>query len=118
MSHLEIKHEMPCSQDLWNASSSADWAHATLVGDRNKTSPKYIMAIRSCLTPTPAGVPSYDAFGLLLVIMFILSSVREVSGWATMTGRVSFERFEVSDLLGSKHFGDGAKFRERPFTTR
>lgn len=39
---------------------------------------------------------NFDAYGSLLIILFLMSSVREQSGWSTMTGRVSFERFEVS----------------------
>jgi hypothetical protein len=51
------------------------------------------------MSPNPSTCsPKYDAHGGLLIILFMLSSVREQSGWSTMTGRVSFERFEVGNL--------------------
>jgi hypothetical protein len=60
---------------------------------------RYIQAVRTCMSPNHSSCsPKYDAHGGLLIILFMLSSVREQSGWSTMTGRVSFERFEVSTL--------------------
>jgi len=61
---------------------------------------RYIQAVRTCMSPNHSTCsPKYDAHGGLLIILFMLSSVREQSGWSTMTGRVSFERFEVSILV-------------------
>jgi hypothetical protein len=31
----------------------------------------------------------------LIIILFLLSSARELSGWTTMTGRLCFERFDA-----------------------
>lgn len=100
ISHLEIKLELPCSQKIWDATTPSDWAHRSLMME--KSSPpqasKYVQAVRTCLGPKPQQcISRYDAYGSLLIILFMLSSVREQSGWSTMTGRVSFERFEVSD---------------------
>jgi len=101
ISHLEIKLELPCPQDTWTASTSSDWAHRSLtMGKSTDQGPsRYIQAVRTCMSPNPSSCsPKYDAHGGLLIILFMLSSVREQSGWSTMTGRVSFERFEVSML--------------------
>jgi hypothetical protein len=97
LSHLEIKHDMPCSDDLWTLASSTEWAHRTLVADRSTPPVRYITAVRACLSTSPVpNLSTFDSYGLYLVILFLLSGVREVSGWSTMTGRVCFERFEVS----------------------
>ena len=98
ISHLEIKLELPCPQDTWTASTSSDWAHRSLtMGKSTDQGPsRYIQAVRTCMSPNHSACsPKYDAHGGLLIILFMLSSVREQSGWSTMTGRVSFERFEV-----------------------
>jgi hypothetical protein len=101
ISHLEIKLELPCPQDTWTASTSSDWAHRSLtMGKSTDQGPsRYIQAVRTCMSPNHSSCsPKYDAHGGLLIILFMLSSVREQSGWSTMTGRVSFERFEVGNL--------------------
>ena len=95
MSHLEIKHELPCSEELWSASSVSTWAHRSLL-DKARSTPKYINAVRSYLTPSSSlDRIGLDPYGNLLVTLFLLSSVREISGWSTMTGRVCYERFEA-----------------------
>lgn len=104
ISHLEIKLELPCPQDTWTASTSSDWAHRSLtMGKSTDQGPsRYIQAVRTCMSPNPSSCsPKYDAHGGLLIILFMLSSVREQSGWSTMTGRVSFERFEESGFAGA-----------------
>jgi hypothetical protein len=59
------------------------------------------------MSPNPSTCsPKYDAHGGLLIILFMLSSVREQSGWSTMTGRISFERFEVSLRQYSQAYTD------------
>jgi hypothetical protein len=102
ISHLEIKLELPCPQDTWTASTSSEWAHRSLtMGKSTDQGPsRYIQAVRTCMSPNHSSCsPKYDAHGGLLIILFMLSSVREQSGWSTMTGRVSFERFEVGSLI-------------------
>jgi hypothetical protein len=102
ISHLEIKLELPCPQDTWTASTSSEWAHRSLtMGKSTDQGPsRYIQAVRTCMSPNHSSCsPKYDAHGGLLIILFMLSSVREQSGWSTMTGRVSFERFEVGNLV-------------------
>jgi hypothetical protein len=122
LSHLEIKHDMPCSDELWRQPSATDWAHRTLVGDRSTPPVKYVNAVRGCMsTPVPnlstfdsygpvpnlstfdsygpvPNLSTFDSYGLYLVILFLLTGVREVSGWSTMTGRACLERFEVSQI--------------------
>ena len=101
ISHLEIKLELPCSRQTWDAATASEWAHRSLMMGKSSSSQqssKYVQAVRTCLGPKPQQcISKYDAYGSLLIILFMLSSVREQSGWSTMTGRVSFERFEVSD---------------------
>jgi hypothetical protein len=108
ISHLEIKLELPCPQDTWTASTSSDWAHRSLtMGKSTDQGPsRYIQAVRTCMSPNHSSCsPKYDAHGGLLIILFMLSSVREQSGWSTMTGRVSFERFEVGVLTNLSVIG-------------
>lgn len=62
---------------------------------------RYIDAVRNSMSMADAtrnlvGHP----LSVLLVMMFHFTSIREVSGWATMSGRMSFERFEVSHSSG------------------
>lgn len=100
MSHLEIRHEIPCSDNLWSQSTATGWAHASLTDDSGP-SPRYITAVRGYLSNSAeAGAvsSSLNAYALTLVHSFVLSSVRESSGWSTMTGQVCFERFGVSLL--------------------
>jgi hypothetical protein len=99
ISHLEIKLELPCARAMWAAETSSEWAHRSLTSSRpmDQAPTRYIQAVRTFMSPTPPTCTAkYDAHGSLLIILFLLSSVREQSGWSTMTGRVSFERFEVS----------------------
>ncbi|WVF70352.1 hypothetical protein IAT40_005142 [Kwoniella sp. CBS 6097] len=103
LSHLEIKHDLPCPEDIWTVTSASDWAHKTLVNKDNKTPPRYLAAVRACVTPNASlDLSSLDAHGSLMIIGFLLSSVREMSGWSTMTGKVCTERFEALhvSLLG------------------
>jgi len=130
ISHLEIKLELPCPQDTWTASTSSNWAHRSLTSAKpaDQGPSRYIQAVRTCMSPSPSiCLPKYDAHGALLIILFMLSSVREQSGWSTMTGRVSFERFEVSTLdlelcrlliVGPAHFTQGIRRHHEPFTSR
>lgn len=95
MSHLEIKHSLPCTSERWDALSSADWAHASLISPEQGT--RYIDAIRNALQPVASSdLERFGQYGILLVTLFIMSSVREVSGWATMTGKLCTDRFEAS----------------------
>jgi hypothetical protein len=105
ISHLEIKLELPCTQDMWTATTSSEWAHRSLTSGKSiGASTRYIQAVRTFMSPNPAPcTATLDAHGSLLIILFLLSSVREQSGWSTMTGRVSFERFEVSSSLSKRH---------------
>ncbi|WWD08403.1 hypothetical protein V865_006515 [Kwoniella europaea PYCC6329] len=98
ISHLEIKHDLPCSEDIWQVDTASEWAYRTLINDQQQqqSSQRYLTAVRSCLTPNPSlDMSAFDAHGSLVVILFLLSSVREMSGWSTMTGKVCIERFEA-----------------------
>jgi hypothetical protein len=97
LSHLEIKHDMPCSDELWRQPSATDWAHRTLVGDRSMSTPVPNLSTFDSYGPVP-NLSTFDSYGLYLVILFLLTGVREVSGWSTMTGRACLERFEVSQI--------------------
>ncbi len=98
ISHLEIKHDLPCPESTWNARSAEDWALRRLTADDTGTPMRYSDAIRQLLS-ADSGVappPRLEYQGTLNVIHFLLSSIREVSGWSAMTGRVSLERYEVN----------------------
>jgi hypothetical protein len=95
LSHLEIKHDLPCPVECWYARTSADWAHRRLVASQTRQT-QYTEAVRLFLSRSPDvnAIPPFDPFGAINITQFLLSSAREVSGWSTMTGQVSLERFE------------------------
>ena len=95
LSHLEIKHDLPCREDCWTASSSALWAHRQLAARQSTPLVPYSDAVRIFLSPDPDidSLPEFDLYGAINIAQFLLSSAREVSGWSTMTGRLSLERF-------------------------
>ena len=96
LSHLEIKHDLPCREELWTAISSAQWAHRQLAARGSAPLVPYSDAVRLFLSPELDidSLPAFDLYGAINVTQFLLSSAREVSGWSTMTGRLSLERFE------------------------
>ncbi|KAI0532253.1 fungal-specific transcription factor domain-containing protein [Xylaria digitata] len=96
LSHLEVKHELPCREDLWNASSAAEWAHRRLISQQSGPSINYPDAIRQFLSAevNPISFPAFDPYGAINIAQFLISSAREISGWCTMTGQISLERFE------------------------
>ncbi|UKZ48136.1 hypothetical protein TrVGV298_002372 [Trichoderma virens] len=97
ISHLEFKHELPCSEDYWAASTAAEWAHRQLVA-RHHPGPSmlYTDAIRRFLSPEADldSIPAFDPYGAINITQFLISSAREVSGWSTMTGKLTMERIE------------------------
>lgn len=97
LSHLEIKHELPCPEDRWGASSAAEWAHRQLLKGHAMPPLQYADAIRRFLSCDAAigSMPPFDPYGAINITQFLLSSAREVSGWSTMTGRLSLERLET-----------------------
>ncbi|KAL2289650.1 hypothetical protein FJTKL_01890 [Diaporthe vaccinii] len=96
LSHLEIKHELPCPGACWAARSAADWAYQQLVTRQAAPPVQYAEAVRRILSPEPdlESLPAFDPYGAINIAQFLLSSAREVSGWSTMTGRLSLERLE------------------------
>ncbi|KAL2871426.1 transcription factor domain-containing protein [Aspergillus lucknowensis] len=94
ISHLEIKHDLPCPEDHWAASSSAEWAHRRLISKNSRDSVQYGDAIRCLLSPDSdlSALPSFDPYGAINLTHFLISSAREISGWSTMTGMLSMER--------------------------
>ncbi|KAJ5958319.1 uncharacterized protein N7479_005469 [Penicillium vulpinum] len=95
ISHLEIKHEMPCPEDQWISSSSAEWAHRQLVARHAGPSVTYTDAVRRFLSSDEdiTSLPTFDPYGAINIAQFLISSAREISGWSTMTGMLSMERF-------------------------
>jgi hypothetical protein len=95
ISHLEIKHDLPCPLDQWMASSSAEWAHRQLVARNSGPSVQYTDAVRRFLSSDPDlnTIPPFDPYGAINIAQFLISSAREISGWSTMTGMLSMERF-------------------------
>lgn len=101
-SHLEIKHELPCSETFWLASTSAEWAHRRLVAQNPGTRPMQYADVVRRLVSAEAGagadiissIPEFDPYGTVNITHFLASSAREVSGWCTMTGTISTERIE------------------------
>jgi hypothetical protein len=95
ISHLEIKHDLPCPEGHWSASSSAEWAHRRLVANNSGAPVQYADAVRRFLSPDSdlSNLPAFDPYGAINVAQFLISSAREISGWSTMTGMLSMERF-------------------------
>ncbi|KAK7598424.1 hypothetical protein V3481_000055 [Fusarium oxysporum f. sp. vasinfectum] len=95
-SHLEIKHELPCPQDQWAASSAAEWAHKKLVAVVPGPPVQYPDAVRLFLSlaSDPSSFPSFDPYGAINITQFLASSAQETSGWSAMTGMISTERLE------------------------
>ncbi|KAF2641945.1 hypothetical protein P280DRAFT_497796 [Massarina eburnea CBS 473.64] len=94
LSHLEIKHDLPCPTDQWLASSSHEWAHRQLVARNSGPPVRYSDAVRRFLSSGADLIPPFDPYGAINITQFLISSAREVSGWSTMTGMVSIERLE------------------------
>lgn len=99
ISHLEIKHDLPCPEDYWTATSSAEWAHRKLVTGGTAGSPvSYAEAVRRFLssseTEADVVLPPFDAYGAINIAQFLISSAREISGWSTITGVLSLERLQ------------------------
>ncbi|KAJ4396819.1 hypothetical protein N0V93_001041 [Gnomoniopsis smithogilvyi] len=97
LSHLEIKHELPCPEDRWAASSASVWAHRELLRGHTLPPLQYADAVRRFLSSDAAvdTLPPFDSYGAINITQFLLSSAREVSGWSAMTGRLSLERLET-----------------------
>lgn len=96
ISHLEIKHELPCPESQWLAVSSAEWAHRRLIANDSAGPVQYADAVRRFLSTDAdlTSLPSFDPYGAINVAQFLISSAREITGWSTMTGMLSMERFE------------------------
>ena len=99
ISHLEIKHDLPCPESHWTASSSAEWAHRRLMAGYTSPPMQYANAVRLFLSPSHntdlTSMPAFDPYGAINIAQFLISSAREISGWSTMTGMLSMERFEA-----------------------
>jgi hypothetical protein len=85
--------------------TEAEWAHQMLVGSMNRPKIRYIDAVRQSFNCSAEYMSSLGTPSVQLVLMFHYTSLREVSGWSTMTGRASLDRFEVS--LGDLIAADG-----------
>ncbi|KAM5341945.1 hypothetical protein ACJ41O_014976 [Fusarium nematophilum] len=96
LSHLEIKHELPCPEDYWTASSSVEWAHRQLVAGKPGSPVQYPDAVRHFLSSDGdiGAIPAFDPYGAINITHFLVSSAQEISGWCTMTGMLSIERLE------------------------
>ncbi|KAL3485107.1 fungal-specific transcription factor domain-containing protein [Aspergillus germanicus] len=96
ISHLEIKHDLPCPEDHWNAASAAEWAHRQLI-TRQGQGPglQYADSVRRFLSQDIelSTVPVFDPYGAINIAQFLISSAREISGWSAMTGMLSIDRF-------------------------
>ncbi|KAH8894713.1 hypothetical protein GQ53DRAFT_780115 [Thozetella sp. PMI_491] len=96
ISHLEIKHDLPCPEDNWVAATAAEWAHKRLVARDAGPSVRYSDAVRLFLSPDADldSIPEFDPYGAINIAQFLISSAREISGWSMMTGMLSMERIE------------------------
>ncbi|EPE08230.1 early growth response protein 1 (egr-1) [Ophiostoma piceae UAMH 11346] len=102
VSHLEFRHSLPSPVEDWAAPSSTAWAHRQLVAGYNQSSGAstvtgYTEAVRLFLSADEAGrnaIASFDAYGAVNIVQFLISSAREISGWSTMTGMLSLERIQ------------------------
>jgi hypothetical protein len=108
LSHLEIKHELPCPDDHWTAASSGEWAHRELVLRQAGSTVQYPEAVRRFLSSNAdlCTLPPFDPYGTINITQFLISSAREISGWSTITGILSIERVEPlrSSLLALDPF--------------
>ena len=109
ISHLEIKHDLPCPEEYWTASSSVEWAHRKLVArDSGPSRVQYTDVVRRFLSPEPdlPLIPRLDPYGAINITQFLVSSAREISGWSAMTGMLSMDRFSAlrSSLITLNHF--------------
>ena len=96
LSHLEIKTDMPCSNKLWESVTADVWAHQRLVSPSPSPSLQYTASVRMAVSPVPdVSILNLEPYCALHITLFLLSSIRELSGWATMTGTLSTDRFEV-----------------------
>ncbi|RAO73065.1 uncharacterized protein BHQ10_009077 [Talaromyces amestolkiae] len=110
LSHLEIKHNLPCPEESWTAPTSAQWAHGQLL--RGQSGPdsgmQYADAVRCFLSSDRNlnSLPPFDPYGAINIAQFLISSAREITGWSTMTGRLSVERLEpiTSSLVALEPF--------------
>ncbi|KAL4748312.1 hypothetical protein BDW72DRAFT_214891 [Aspergillus terricola var. indicus] len=95
ISHLEIKHDLPCSGEQWAAASAEEWAHRQLIrGQTGPQSLQYADAVRRFLSQESlVSLPAFDPYGAINIAQFLISSAREISGWSTMTGMLSIDRF-------------------------
>ncbi|KAL1904426.1 hypothetical protein Sste5344_009876 [Sporothrix stenoceras] len=107
ISHLEIKHDLPCPEDFWAAPSAVEWAHRRLISGGSggvggnigaSNSPvSYAEAVRRFLSSDEDSIvvlPPFDAYGAINIAQFLISSAREISGWSTITGVLSLERLQ------------------------
>jgi hypothetical protein len=96
LSHLEIKHELPCPEDHWLATTSGEWAHKQLLLRQAGPTAQYPEAVRRFLSSNAdiCTLPSFDPYGAINITQFLISSAREISGWSTITGILSIERVE------------------------
>ncbi|KAK9233776.1 fungal-specific transcription factor domain-containing protein [Lipomyces kononenkoae] len=95
ISHLEIKHDLPCPEIHWAASSPAEWAHRRLIAGNSSPGVQYVDVVRRFLTPDADlnSIPPFDPYGAINIAQFLISSAREISGWSMMTGMLSIDRF-------------------------
>ena len=96
LSHLEIKHELPCPEDHWRAASSREWAHGQLLLRQTSPTVQYPEVVRQLLSSNADlyKLPPFDPYGTINITQFLISSAREISGWSTITGILSIERVE------------------------
>ncbi|KAL4932156.1 C2H2-type zinc finger protein [Aspergillus undulatus] len=96
ISHLEIKHDLPCPAEHWTATSPEEWAHRQLVKQQGPAV-QYAEAVRRFLSQDSSSsltsIPAFDPYGAINITQFLISSAREISGWSTMTGMLSIDRF-------------------------
>ncbi|KAF7539279.1 hypothetical protein G7054_g2269 [Neopestalotiopsis clavispora] len=116
LSHLEIRHDLPCPEKHWTASSAAEWAHQQLIARQSNSPIRYTDAVRRFLSSEAdaTSIPAFDPYGAINITQFLISSAREISGWSTMTGMLSLERFEP---LRSSLVALGPYIRQQPDAT-
>ena len=95
LSHLEIKHNLPCREAFFTASNSGEWAAKQLLSKKHSSPLSYSDAVRRLLSGAHLdAIPDFDPYGNINITHFILSSAREISGWSSMTGMLSMDRIE------------------------
>ncbi|CAG8900039.1 unnamed protein product [Penicillium egyptiacum] len=93
ISHLEIKHNMPCPEEEWSSSFAAECDNLLQEMPAPQSHTPMLFDASFPLIRIPSPFRHLTPYGAINIAQFLISSTREISGWATMTRMLSMERF-------------------------